>query len=108
MMLVIFIIIMTLLGACASFFLKKASGSLKAMYILKNKFLYIGGTLYLLSAFLNIYILQKMNYSVVLPLTSITYIWTMFLSYYFLDENVSRKKIIGVLCILVGSIVISQ
>ena len=46
-------------------------------------------------------------YSVVLPLTAITYIWTLVISNRILKEKISRKKIVGVLCILVGAILIA-
>ena len=72
--------IMTILGSIASLFLKKASGHNKITEYLFDANLYIGGSLYLASAVLNIIVLQKLDYSLVLPLTSITYIWTMLIS----------------------------
>ena len=98
----ILLVVMTLLGAVASLFLKKASSSKSIFDLIKNKNIYIGGFLYLSSAILNIYLLKFLNYSVVLPMTSITYIWTMILSYYILKEKISRKKIIGVISIILG------
>ena len=68
---------------------------------------YLGGFLYLISAILNIYILKFLDYSVVLPLTSITYIWTFGLSYCFLKEGITQKKIIGIVLIVLGSIIIA-
>ena len=41
---------MTMVGAVASFFLKKASGDLNIKTLLKNKYIYIGGFLYIFSA----------------------------------------------------------
>lgn len=102
----IVLIIMTMIGATASLFLKKASNSNSIINLLKNKNIYIGGFLYLLSAVLNIYVLKYLDYSVVLPLTSITYIWTLIISYKLLEEKISSKKIIGVCCILTGAVII--
>lgn len=98
------LIIMTLMGAFAGFFLKKASANLELSIkkILKNKYLYVGGILYLLSAFLNIYILSYMDYSIVLPLTSVTYIWTMIISKFMLNEKITKLKIGGVCAIIIG------
>ena len=101
------LIVMTLIGAVASFFLKKASGADGIISMLKNINLYIGAMLYLTSAVLNIFILRYIDYSVVLPLTSITYIWTMFLSYFLLKEKITTKKIAGLLLIVFGSILVS-
>lgn len=92
----IVLIIMTLIGSFASYFLKKASGTSNFIMMLRNINLYLGGFLYLFSAILNIYVLRYLDYSVVLPLTSITYIWTMFLSYKLLNEKISKNKLIGV------------
>ena len=69
----IVLIIMTILGACGSFYLKKASDAKKIKILVITPAFYLGGLLYLISAILNIYILKFLDYSVVLPLTSITY-----------------------------------
>lgn len=101
------LLIMTMLGAVASLFLKKSSGSEGVFAMLKNVNLYIGGFLYLASAVLNIWILRYLDYSVVLPLTSLTYIWTMVLSYLILKEKITKKKIGGVVLIIIGAICVS-
>lgn len=104
----IFILLgMTLMGAIASLFLKKAAISNGLMELIKNQNLYIGICLYGAAALLNVWILKYFAYSVVLPLTSFTYIWTMILSYIFLKEKISRKKKIGVILIIVGAILVS-
>lgn len=101
------LVVMTLLGAAASLFLKKASGSEGILALIKNVNFYIGGMLYLLAAVLNIYILKFLDYSVVLPLTSLTYIWTMALSYFVLKEKITGRKIVGVALILAGAVAVS-
>ena len=98
---------MTLLGSAASLFLKKASNSENIIVMIKNINLYIGGLLYFISAVMNIWILRYLEYSVVLPLTSLTYIWTMFLSYIILKEKITKKKALGVMLILIGAICVS-
>ena len=101
------LIVMTILGAVASLYLKKASGAENMIQMLKNVHLYIGVFLYLSSALLNIWILKYLEYSVVLPLTSFTYIWTMLLSYFILKEKITKKKIAGVIFIVIGAIFVS-
>lgn len=101
------LLIMTMLGSVASLFLKRASGSDSIIAMIKNINLYIGGGLYLASALLNIWILRYLDYSVVLPLTSLTYVWTMLLSYWILKERITKKKICGVFFILIGAICVS-
>lgn len=101
------LIAMTLLGSIASLFLKRASGAGGIIKLLKNVNLYLGGLLYLIAAVINIYVLRFLEYSIVLPLTSITYIWTMILSYIILKEHISKKKIVGVFLIIIGAICVS-
>lgn len=99
------IIFMTMLGSLGGFFFKcssSAGGSF--LSILKNKNLYIGGLIYVASALLNIWVLKYMQYSVVLPMTAITYIWTMILSRIVLKEKITVKKAFGVASIIVGAV----
>jgi drug/metabolite transporter (DMT)-like permease len=98
---------MTIIASIASLFLKKASECDNILLSMKNVNLYIGGGLYVIAALLNVYILRYLEYSVVMPMGSLTYIWTMILSYRFLKEDISRKEIIGVLLIIIGAISIS-
>lgn len=101
------LLIMTILGSVASLFLKKASGSDGILAIIKNINLYIGACIYLVSAMLNIIVLRYLDYSVVLPLTSLTYIWTMILSYMILKERFTKRKVVGVVLILIGAVCVS-
>lgn len=103
----ILLITMTMMGAVAALFLKKASSFKNFKELILNINLYIGGTLYFLSALLNIYILHFLEYSIVLPLTSITYIWTMILSYYVFSEKITAKKVVGLSCIFIGVVLIA-
>lgn len=103
----VLLLAMTLLGSVASLCLKRASGSQGIVSMLKNLNLYMGGLLYLVSAVLNILVLRVLDYSIVLPLTSITYIWTMFLSYMILKEKITKKKICGVILIVIGAACVS-
>lgn len=104
---IVCLLLMTMLGAIASLFLKRSSGADGMLSMFKNINLYIGGFLYLVSAMLNIWFLRHLDYSVVLPLTSLTYIWTMVLSYMVLQEKITRKKIFGVILILSGATIVS-
>ena len=102
------LLVMTLLGSVASLFLKRASGEAGIIAMIKNINLYVGGFLYLLSAVINIWVLKWLDYSVVLPLTSLTYIWTMILAYLILKEKITKRKIAGVILILIGAVCVSM
>lgn len=98
---------MTFMGSAASIFFKRASGSDGFVKMLLNVNLYIGGILYLAAAAVNILVLRVLDYSVVLPISSITYIWTMLLSYVILKETITKKKVLGVLCIVIGAVCVA-
>lgn len=101
------LLIGTLLGSVGGFYLKKSTAKEGITGIILSPFLYLGGFSYLISAILNIIILKYLPYSVVLPLTSITYIWSLIIAYYFLKEKITKVKIYGIICIIIGSIFIS-
>ena len=97
---------MTYLGAQASVFFKRLAGESNILGILSSPYLYLGGGLYLIAALLNIYVLSLMEYSKVLPLTSLTYGWTMLLSYLVFKEKINIQKIVGLLFVIAGAIMI--
>ncbi|MEQ6390979.1 DMT family transporter [Bacillaceae bacterium S4-13-58] len=63
----------------------------------------LGGFFYGTGAILNIVTLQLLPYTVVYPLTSITYIWTLIISALFLKEKITVKKILGLTLIVAGA-----
>lgn len=97
----------TLLGAFGGFYLKKSTAKEGVIGIVLSPFLYIGGFSYLISAILNIIVLKYLPYSVVLPLTSITYIWSIVIAHYLLNEKITKIKIYGIIFIIIGAIFIS-
>ena len=72
MMLYVSLVLMTLLGAVASLLLKKACVNLNVRYIYRNGWFFGGGGLYFVTALMNIALLRYLDYSVVLPFTSLT------------------------------------
>ena len=103
----IVLLIMTAMGALASVSLKMATNSKSLLSILFNRYLILGGFLYFIAALLNIWLLYYLDYSVVLPLTSLTYIWTMLIAYFCLKESMSLSKFIGVLLISAGAYLVT-
>lgn len=101
-LLVMIIIIMTLFGSFGGFFFKKSTSGSTIMSIIKSKFLYIGGFIYVASAILNIIVLKYMPLSVVLPMTAITYIWSMIISRVILKEKITLFKLAGIVAIFIG------
>ena len=101
-------IVMAFIASFASFFLKKSSpeeGS--KLKILLSPYFYLGGVLYVISASINIFLLQYLPYAIVMPLGSLTYIVTMFLSLKLLDEKITGRKVAGMLVIIAGVVMVA-
>lgn len=90
------LLIMTLSGAIAASFSKKAAISSGVMF--KINLLFSGG-FYVIAALLNIYVLNFLQYSIVLPMTSLTYIWTILIARQLFKETITSNKIYG-LCFI--------
>ena len=58
--------------------------------------------LYVLAAGINIFLLQYLPMAIVMPLGSMTYIVTMFLSLKLLNEKITARKILGMTVIILG------
>jgi drug/metabolite transporter (DMT)-like permease len=104
---ILLLIVMTLFGALGGFFFKKSTTSLQKS--VKGFVLYVtvGGIFYVVGAVLNILLLKGLPYSIVFPLTSVTYFWTMIISSLWLKEKITKKKVIGVTLVLIGCIFLS-
>ncbi|HCS00318.1 MAG TPA: multidrug transporter, partial [Lachnospiraceae bacterium] len=75
--------------------------------IIKSPFFYLGGILYVVSSCLGIVLLQLLPYAVVLPLGSLTYVWTMFISRWLLHEDITRRKLLGMAVLISGVILLA-
>ena len=97
---------MTLIGSFAGYLFKRASGAGRLKALLTNRALYAGAALYVLAALMNVYVLRYLDYSVALPLTSVTYVWTMLLSRRLLGERIVRRQWLGTACIVLGAVLL--
>jgi drug/metabolite transporter (DMT)-like permease len=98
---------MTICAAFGALFFKKASGFSSVYNLLKDVNLYIGCLLYLITVSVNIYLLRFLDYSVVLPLSSVTYVWILFLSQRFLNEKLTARKLFSITGIVIGAVLVS-
>lgn len=103
------LIVMTMLGSLGAVCLKKSTAALRGVLsLLWNPWFYLGGALYVVSALLNIYLLRIMEYSVVLPLTAVTYIWTILFSRLIFGEKITWMKLLAVGCIIAGVVFLAM
>jgi EamA-like transporter family. len=108
-LIIISVALMTCLGSLGAICFKRTSingGKFNVAELLKNKWLYIGGILYVAGAVFNILVLRFLPYSVVLPLSSITYVWTIFFSNRFFHEKINKFKILAMCCIGIGVVLL--
>lgn len=103
------VLAMTLMGALGAFFLKTGMDRSHGLAsLLRNPRLCLGGCFYLAGAILNILLLRRLEYSVLYPMTAITYVWSMLLSAGFLKERLTGRKLIGVAAVLGGVFLLSR
>lgn len=101
-----------LLGAVASYFFKRASTGMPSnrnlIALLRIKFFWVGGCLYLVAAANNIFLYNYLEYSILLPMSSITYIWTMIVAYKLLGEKITSRKLVGVAAVICGAALLAN
>ena len=107
LMLALILLVETSVASFASFFLKKSSGAESKIAILKSPYFYLGGMLYVVSSCLSIVLMQFLPYAIILPLGSLTYVWTMFISKWLLHEDITKRKLIGITVIITGVILLA-
>ncbi len=107
LMLALILLVETSVASFASFFLKKSSGVEKKTDILRSPYFYLGGVLYVISSCLSIVLMQFLPYAIILPLGSLTYVWTMFISKWLLHEEITKRKLLGITVIICGVILLA-
>lgn len=105
-LLVVVLLVMTVLGALASWMLKLASADLAPSHLIRDPHFWAGGFGYVLAACLNIWVLRHLDLSVVLPMTALTYVWTLVIGRVFLGERLTSRKVGGVGLVIVGVVLI--
>jgi drug/metabolite transporter (DMT)-like permease len=95
--------LMTISGSLGAFcFRQTTRNGLVIKKIVFNKWLYLGGFLYIASLVCNIFLLRIADYSTVYPLGALTYIWTLLISALFLHEKITIPKIFALILIITG------
>lgn len=105
------LILTTFSGSFGALGLKQGMNELTELTFIKaitNKWLLIGSFLYIVSAVTNIILFKFLDYSIAFPMTSLTYVWTVFISYFTFKEKITPLKLVSIVLIIIGVIIISQ
>jgi len=95
-----------IVNASAAFFIKIGVDNFSLFKLYKSNFFLLGFFLYLASTFIYLIALRGGELSVLYPLVSTTYIWSMFLSVKYLEEKMNKWKWLSLFGIIVGAIFI--
>ena len=93
---------MTILGAWGSYCFKKASINKNWL----NLNIFLGCFLYTSGMIVNILALKYYDYTIVFPLTSLTYIWSFILGVKLLHEKFNAYNLYGVCLIICGAFIL--
>lgn len=106
---ILLVFVMTFSGTIGAYFLKRTMTGIDGFNIKKlilSPTLYIGGFSYVLGAVINMILLRFIDYTVLYPMTALTYIWTLIFSYFVLKEKINVYKIAAVVFVAAGIIII--
>lgn len=107
----VILVVSTFSGSTGALALKKGMIDLPQLQfkaVITNGWIYLGTLLYVLSAMTNILLLKFLDYSIAFPMTSLTYVWTVIISYFIFKEKLSLRKVLAVILIIIGVFIISQ
>ena len=104
------LLVTTLSGSIGALALKEGMNQLKSLTIangLRNAWVYIGAFLYIVSSVTNIMLYKFLDYSIAFPMTSLTYVWTVIISYFTFKEKITFRKLLAIIFIIIGVFIIS-
>ncbi len=73
-----------------------------------SPFILIGVILYVMSMLLFFYMLSNFKMSVIVPLTSLTYVLNLFVAYAIFHEKIFAQNIIGTAVVIIGLVILSK
>ena len=98
----------SVIGSFGAVFLKLGAAQLKhGFWRILNLQLAAGVALFLLSSVFFVLGIRKGELSVLYPMVSLGYIWTMLWARLFFKESFSREKLIGLTMILAGVVMVT-
>lgn len=107
---IILVFLMTISGSLGAYFFKRGTESLQGksfFYMILVPYIWIGGCFYILGIISNVILLRYLDYTIVYPMTALTYIWTLFISHLLLKEKIDANKVLAIALIVAGIVVIN-
>jgi drug/metabolite transporter (DMT)-like permease len=105
---IVLVSIASFIGSFGALFLKAGAAKLHLgkRYLVLNPRLLLGVALFCASSLAYVVGVRRGELSVLYPLVSLSYIWTMLWSVLFLKERMTRNKVLGLALIVIGIIFI--
>lgn len=99
-----YVLLASFIGSVGAVFLKTGAGRLHRHVgsLLQNWYLFTGVGLYLLSSLFFLKGIQKGELTILYPMVSLSYVWTLVWSRMFFGEPLTRQKFMGLAMILGG------
>lgn len=94
------------IGAVGTLIVKKSTSKYPIQWIWKSIRFWYGLVLYGFATIFYVIALRKGELSLVYPLVSITYVWTTVFSVKYLNEEINKWKVLGLIGIVIGIAVI--
>jgi drug/metabolite transporter (DMT)-like permease len=105
---IVLVLLMSILSALGAYFLKVAANKTESnRNLARHPELWLGIFLYLAGAACIILLMQRIEYSVAVPLGALTYLFSLLFGHWWLKEKITRSRILGVLLIVAGVAVLS-
>lgn len=76
--------------------------------LIQNPYIVISTLIYVLSLFIWLMVLSRVDLSFAYPLTSLGYIFTAIIGYAFLNEGLSITRFVGILIIIIGVYLVAK
>ncbi|HOL71331.1 MAG TPA: EamA family transporter [Bryobacteraceae bacterium] len=105
---IVLVAIASFIGSFGALFLKSGAGKLHMgmRYLIFNRRLILGVALFCASSLAYVVGVRRGELSVLYPLVSLSYIWTLLWSVIFLKERLTKNKCLGLALIVAGIILI--
>ena len=103
------VFVASFIGSFGAVFLKAGAGRLHRQWttLMLNWRLALGVAFYLLSSFFFVLGVRKGELTVLYPMVSLGYVWTLLWSRLFFGERLTRNKVVGIGMVLAGIVLLN-